>query len=90
MPRFTEDDLKIAVRKSSTIADTLRNLEMCETGNNYLTIKKYLFLWNIKTGHFPTPSERAVRYLNKPPKPLEEILVRDSNYNRTNMKKRLY
>lgn len=90
MPRFTENELRIATQKSSTVAEILRNLEMCETGNNYLTIKKYLRLWNIETKHFSTPSERAVKYLNKPPKPLVEILTRNGSYNRTNLKKRLY
>lgn len=90
MPRFTEEELRKATEKSTTIVEILRNLKMCETGNNYLTIKKYLRLWNIKTENFSTPSERAVKYLNKPPKPLEEILIRNSFYNRTNLKKRLY
>lgn len=90
MPRFTEEKLRTATQRSTTIVEILRHLNMCETGGNYLTIKKYLTLWNIKTDHFSTPSQRAEKYLNKPPKPLEEVLVKNSFYNRTDLKKRLY
>lgn len=90
MPRFAEEELNEAVKMSFTYAETLRNLGMCETGNNYLTLKKYLALWRISIEHFSTPSERAKKYLNKPPKSLKMILTRNSSYNRTNLKKRLY
>lgn len=90
MPRFTKEELKEAVKISFSYAEILRNLGMCETGNNYLTLKKYLELWKINIEHFSTASERARKYLNKPPKPLEMILITNSSYNRTNLKKRLY
>ena len=63
---------------------------MCETGGNYLTLKKYVLQWNISIGHFSTPTERAKKYLKKAARPLTEILVKKSFYNRTNLKKRLY
>lgn len=90
MPKFTQEELENAAKISSSYVEVLRNLGMCETGNNYITLKKYISLWKISIEHFATASERARKYLNKPPRPLEEILIKNSTYNRTNLKKRLY
>lgn len=90
MPKFNKEELKQAIKISSTFAETLRYLGMCETGNNHLTLKKYIKLWNIEITHFSTPSERAKKYLNKPPRPIEELLVKNSFHSRTNLKKRIY
>ena len=90
MPKFTQEELEIAVKNSDSYVQVLRNLKMCETGSNYLTLKKYISLWKISLEHFSTASERARLYLNKPPCPLKEILTKNSSYNRTNLKKRLY
>ena len=90
MPKYTQTELEIAVNNATSYCEVLRNLKMCETGGNYATLKKYISLWKIKIDHFTTASQRARLYLNKPPRPLEEILVKNSSYNRTNLKKRLY
>jgi hypothetical protein len=90
MPKFTQEELIKAVKNSSCYVEALRHLQMCETGSNYITLKKYISLWEISIGHFTTASERARLYLNKPPKPLAEILTKNSSYNRTNLKQRLY
>lgn len=90
MPKYNEKELRDAVAKSSTYAETLRCLGMCETGGNHSVLKKYLSLWNIETKHFSTAVDRAKKYLHKPPKPLSEILTKGSQHNRTGLKKRLY
>jgi len=90
MISFTKEKLEKAVSDSKSYAEVLRKIGLCQTGNNNQTIKKYINLWKLNVGHFSTPSERAKLYLNKPPKPLEDILIRNSRYNRTNLKKRLY
>jgi hypothetical protein len=90
MSGFSIEELEKAVNNSRSYAEVLRRLEMCETGNNYRTLKKYITLWKINVEHFSTASERAKVYLNKPPKPLEDVLTRESFYNRTQLKKRLY
>ena len=90
MISFTREKLEKAVSDSKSYAEVLRKIGLCQTGNNNQTIKKYISLWKLNVRHFSTQSERAKLYLNKPPKPLESILVRNSSYNRTNLKKRLY
>lgn len=90
MPRFDQKILELAVAKSTSFAEVARNLKMCVTGGNHITIKKYVGLWNINTEHFLKPSEIAKKFLGKPAKPLKEILVENSFYNRTNLKHRLY
>jgi hypothetical protein len=90
MPKFTQAELENAVKKSTCYVEVLRNLKMCERGNNYITLRKYIALWKINLEHFTNASQRARLYLNKPPKPLEEVLTRNSDYNRASLKKRLY
>ena len=67
-------------------------LGYCPTGGNPRTVKKWAERWDIDTGHFdPRASTRAAlrKHQNKP-KPLEEVLVADSTYSRSNLKVRLY
>jgi len=45
--------------------------------------------WGISTDHFD-PHAAATEALRRSPKPLSEILVARSTYNRTNLKQRLY
>jgi len=90
MISFTKEKLEKAVNSSKSYAEILRKIGLCQTGNNNQTIKKYINLWRLSAGHFSTQSERAKLYLNKPPSPLESILIKESFHNRTNLKKRLY
>ncbi len=90
MLSFTEENLRKAVDTSTSYAETLCKLKMCETGGNYITIKKYIILWKVNNSHFLTPAERAKKHLNKSTRSLESILTKNSSYNRTNLKRRLY
>lgn len=90
MISYTKQELEKAIEDSKSYAEVLRKIGLCQTGNNHQTIKKYTNLWNLNVEHFSTKSERAKLYLNNPPKPLESILTKNSSYNRTNLKKRLY
>lgn len=88
-PGFTEEDLRSAVVVSLSYAETLRNLDMCHTGGNPGTIKKYIALWGIDTSHFD-PDFARVKALKRPQPPLSEVLVKGSSYSRANLKARLY
>jgi hypothetical protein len=59
MPKYTQSELENAVKFATSYAEVLRNLKMCETGGNYITLKKYISLWKIRLEHFTTASERA-------------------------------
>lgn len=90
MPRFNKEQLEQAVASSESYAETLRQLKFCETGGNHKTIRKYIELWKLDTSHFLNSSQRMRK--NYPYKviPLSEILVKNSTYNRSQLKIRLY
>jgi 5-methylcytosine-specific restriction endonuclease McrA len=70
----------------------LNKLNLRCAGGNYKTIKKYIELYNIDISHFETDDERysrLIKYNTNNKIPLEDILVINSTYSRTNLKPRL-
>lgn len=90
MPTYSKEELKIAIQKSNSHAETLRNLSLCATGGSHVVLKKYIKLWNIDTSHFLTTSERITKENAFRKIPLKEILTEKSSYNRGHLKRRLY
>jgi len=89
--KWTIEKLKEAVRKSSSVGQVLRLLNLREAGGNYLQIKKYLKFYSIDISHFTGHAwNKGLRGIGKPRIPLEKILVRDSNYQSFKLKKRLF
>lgn len=88
-PGFTEEDLREAVMVSLSYAETLRNLDLCHTGGNPQTLKKYIAKWGIDTSHF-NPDFARSQALRRSPRDLSAILVERSTYSRANLKSRLY
>lgn len=88
-PRFTESSLRRAVAASTNWTELLRALGYCPTGNNPRTVKWYVAEWGIDTSHFD-PDLARHRGIRRPPRPLAEVLVRNSTYNRGSLKQRLY
>jgi len=80
------------VAASSTWAETLRRLGYRSAGGNWLTLKKYAALWRVSTDHFDPDRVRneALSRASSGPRPLAEILVRDSRYPRQHLKSRLF
>lgn len=72
-----------------SFAETLRRLELCATGGNWLTLRKWLERWEISTSHFDPDLARRLA-LRQPQRPLEEILVEHSTFSRNHLKARLY
>ncbi len=91
MIEFSEEQLREAVRRSFSWAETLRNLGYCPTGGNPRTIKKYVAIWGIDTSHFDPDAarDRALRE-NSLNRPIEEILTERSVYARGSLKRRLF
>jgi hypothetical protein len=88
-PRFTKGDLEAAVAQSLSVAETLRRLGLCSSGNNRLTFQRYVEEWEIDTSHFdPAAARRAG--LMRSPTPLEEVLVEGSTFSRGHLKHRLF
>lgn len=91
-PSFSEQELREAIANARSWAETLRNMGRCPTGNNWRTIKKYAEEWKITTDHFDShaAANEALRKGAKQAKPLEEVLVENSTYSRSELKRRLY
>jgi hypothetical protein len=49
---YTENDVRVAVSESLSIADVLRKLGLKQAGGNYANIKRKLQTLNIDTSHF--------------------------------------
>ena len=86
--RYTETELRKVVAASRSVSEVLRGLGLRPAGGNHATIKKYVRRWGIDTSHFdPDAIRREV--LSRPPRPLAELLVEHSTYNRGHLKRRL-
>jgi len=90
--KYSEENLKLIVQSSKSTMEVMRKIGLNAKGGNHKTIKKYIQQYNIDTSHFETQSARAKRtFENHISKiPLENILIENSNYSRTELKKRLY
>jgi len=90
--KYSEENLKPIVKKSKSIRDVIIGLDLTAAGGNHKTIKSYIKKYNIDTSHFETQSQRIKRVIknNNSTIPLESILIENSNYSRTHLKKRLY
>jgi hypothetical protein len=92
-PRYTEAEARAAIAVSRSFAEALRRLDMCATGNNWRTLKRYaLEVWRIPVGHFDphAASREALIRGRKVATPLVEVLVEGSSFSRVQLKKRLY
>jgi hypothetical protein len=89
MLRDREEEVRAALAASRTWAEALRGLGYCPTGGNWRTLKKYAARWQISTEHFD-PLAASLSGLNRGKRPLAEVLVEHSTYNRSHLKARLY
>lgn len=89
--KMTEENLKIAILKSLSIAEVLRNLGMSITTGNYKSFRKNVKKYNIDTSHFLGNAHlKGKNHITKKHKDLSEILIINSDYtNMSNLKKKL-
>ena len=89
--RWTEEQLKTAAKKSTSVRQVLHLLGLKEAGGNYSQIRKFLDFYKVDTTHFRGPGwSKGMRGIGKPRIPLENILVESSTYQSYKLKKRLY
>ena len=89
--KWTENQLKEAVKKSKSIRQVLGLLGLKQAGGNYSQIKKYLDFYKIDKTHFTGKLwNKGLRGIGKPRIPLEKILIENSNYQSFKLKKRLF
>lgn len=88
-PRYGEAEVRAAVAESPSLTAALRRLGLRTAGGNFATLRRLIDRYGISTEHFNKNGvlrgPRARRA-----KPLEEVLVENSIYNRTRLKERLY
>lgn len=89
--KWTEEQLRVAVKESKSIAQVLRLLGLIPAGGNYAQIGKYLRELKIDHSHF---TGRMWNLGNsgyyRPIIPLERILVKGSSYQSFKLKRRLF
>lgn len=90
LSKYTKLQILEAVSNSISIADVCRYLKIGTKGNNFITVKKYISLYNVDISHFKSRGEqlKSLHIGNKIP--LSEILVENSTYSSSfNLKNRL-
>ena len=85
----TEAEIRDAVTDVRSLADALRRLGLRPVGGNYKTLRRYLERYQIATDHLH-PNWTLRSDFRHEAKPLAEILVEHSSYNRGKLKSRLY
>ena len=89
VPRYDEQQARGAISASLSYAEALRRLDLCGSGGNWATLQLWADRWNISTAHFDPYAGHAARAQARA-RPLAEILVRDSPYSRSSLRKRLW
>ena len=95
MPKkFTRAELsalKKAVRENVTMSSVLRDLQMRVNGGNFTTLKRRIKAHNINNEHWLGYGHLKGRqaYNKGQGPPLEEVMVKDSSYSRSSLKRRL-
>lgn len=89
--RWTEQQLREAVRNSTSIRQVLGKLNLKQAGGNYAQIKKYLKFYKINTKHFKGKGwSKGLKGIGKPIIPIKNILVKNSDFQSYKLKKRLF
>lgn len=89
-PRFTEQTLRSAIAESESWAQVVRALGYRSAGGNWKTVRKYAEAWGIETDHFRSEEIATEGLKNRGVRPLSEVMVRNSSYSRTALKRRLF
>lgn len=93
LKQYTDSELQELVNKSKSISDLARTINVPKiNGSTYRVIKNYLEAHNIDYKALATRGKMSGVEQNrghKTPIPLDEVLVENSNYNRTCLKQRL-
>jgi len=88
--KWSEEDLRSAVKKSISIRQVLHCLNLKEAGGNYVQIQKYIEFFSIDSSHFLGRGwNKGTTRLFRPITPLEEILVENSYFQSHKLKNRL-
>lgn len=88
---WNKSDLVHAVRTARSIRQVLMILGLREAGGNYSQIRKYIVEFDIDTSHFKGKAwNKGLSHEFVPRIDLSEILVQNSSYQTSKLKKRLF
>jgi Zn finger protein HypA/HybF involved in hydrogenase expression len=87
--KYTLEEFKLAVEQSYSVAQVLTKLGLAPKGGNYGVFHRYKKQHNIDTSHFTGQGHLKGKTHNYTTKPLEEILVEESDYNSHKLRLRL-
>lgn len=88
---WTEKQLKKAARYSRSIRQIIRRLNLKPAGGNYDQVQKYLKIYKIDVKHLKGRGwKKGLTGLDSPRIPLNQILVKDSEFQSYKLKKRLF
>lgn len=89
---YNENDIREAVRTSSSLAETLRKLGLKDVGGNYRTIKANILKYKIDSSHFTGQGWNKFGHpsFGNSGKPLLAVLDINSSLSSANVKERLF
>jgi len=87
---WLKDNLEKIIKESNTQKDVLDKMGIRSAGGNFGTLRKYIKLYNLDTSHFIKNYYVMAEFGHKQMIPLNDILIENSKYSRTKLKKRLY
>ena len=79
--RYTDDDLRVSVASSFSMAEVLRKLKVVPAGGNYATVKSRIKKLGLDTSHFTGKNwakNKKSSFVRE--RPIEDILVENSTY----------
>lgn len=88
--KISTEKLTEVTKNSNSLADILRYFGMFAMGGHYKTLRKRLKRDNIDLSHMRLgKGANKGRKFNPEMKPLDEVMVENSSYSRSSLKKRL-
>lgn len=92
--KYSKENLEKIVKQANCIKDVLEKMNLKRAGGNYKAFHKYIETYEIDISHFKERENIYQRtlgiYVKENKKPLSEILIINSDYNRSHLKERLY
>jgi len=89
-PRYAEQEVRDAVAGALSYSDALRRLGLRPAGHNNRTLKRLIEHYGISVEHFDPNWTQRIRERPLKARPLYELLVENSTYDRGTLKRRLY
>lgn len=88
---WTEEQLKIAIKNSTSVRQVLQKLRLKEAGGNYAQISHAIKDYDLDIGHFTGRGwSKGLKGIGKPLTPLNKILTKNSRFQSHKLKRRLF